>query len=178
MRDEANMIDRKPLNSPSLSRRLAPGLAAGKLSLVLCAGLATTVLLPVSAQAALGAPYASIQADQTELHASLKVTPRATYEVHELTLPSGTLVREYVTTSGVVFAVAWNGPSKPNLSQLLGPYFADLNAAAQTSRGGHNHLDLTRSDLVIQAGGHMRAFSGRAYLVAAIPAGVSGDELR
>jgi len=172
------MIDAKPLNTPSMNRRVAPRLVAGKFTLVLCVGLATAVLLPESAKAALGAPYASIQADQTELHAAVKVTPHTNYEMHELTLPSGTLVREYVTTSGVVFAVAWNGPSKPNLSQLLGPYFADLNAAAKNGRGGHTHLDLSRSDLVIQAGGRMRAFFGRAYLVAAIPAGVSSDDLR
>jgi hypothetical protein len=136
------------------------------------------VLLPKPSLAALGSPYASIEADQTALRASLKVTPHSSFEVHELTLPSGTLVREYVTTSGIVFAVAWNGSSKPNLSQLLGPYFADLSTAAQTSRGGHNRLYLSRSDLVIQAGGHMRAFFGRAYLVAAVPAGVATDELR
>jgi hypothetical protein len=172
------MTDRKLLNSPSMTPGIAPAPLVGKPALVLCAGLAAAVLLSGSAQAALGAPYASIETDQAESHASLKVTARANYEVHELTLPSGTLVREYVTTSGVVFAVAWNGPSKPNLSQLLGPYFADLSAAAQNNRSGHNHLDLSRSDLVIQAGGHMRAFSGRAYLVAAIPAGVSSDDLR
>jgi hypothetical protein len=148
------------------------------LTLSLSLGLVAAALVPGTSNAALGAPYTSIEADQTEMRASLKKTPHAGYEVHELTLPSGTLVREYVTTSGNVFAVAWNGPSKPNLSQLLGPYFADLNAAARTGRGGHNHLDLSRSDLVIQAGGHMRAFSGRAYLVAAVPAGVSSDELR
>lgn len=172
------MNDRKALNSPSMTQGVAPWLVVGKLTLVLCAGLATTALFPRAAKAALGAPYASIQADQEESHASLKVLAHTNYQVHELALPSGTLVREYVTTSGIVFAVAWNGPSKPNLSQLLGPYFADLSAAAQSGRGGHNHLDLTRSDLVIQAGGHMRAFSGRAYLVAAVPAGVSSDELR
>lgn len=171
------MTDRKPHNGPAMNRS-ATWRGAGNIVLVLCVGLAATVLLPGSAEAALGAPYASIQADQTESRASLKVTAHANYEVHELTLPSGTLVREYVTPSGVVFAVAWNGPSKPNLSQLLGPYFADLNAAAQNNRGGHNHLDLTRSDLVIQAGGHMRALFGRAYLVAAVPAGVSSDALR
>jgi hypothetical protein len=172
------MNHRNALNSPSMTQGVASWLVVGKLTLVLCAGLAATALFPRAAKAALGAPYASIQADQEESHASLKVTPHTNYEVHELTLPSGTLVREYVTPAGVVFAVAWNGPSKPNLSQLLGPYFADLSTAAQNGRGGHNHLDLTRSDLVIQAGGHMRAFSGRAYLVAAVPAGVSSDDLR
>jgi len=167
------MSVQKPLTHAASSR-----LGGSGMILALSIGLAAAALLPKPALAALGAPYVSIEADQTALHASLKVTPHSSYEVHELTLPSGTLVREYVTTAGIVFAVAWNGASKPNLSQFLGPYFSDLNAAAQTSRGGHNRLDLSRSDLVIQAGGHMRAFFGRAYLVAAVPAGVSTDELR
>jgi hypothetical protein len=141
---------------------------------------AAALLRVTPADAALGAPHASIAGDQATLAASIKATAHGAYTVHELTLPSGTLVREYDTAAGTVFAVAWNGPAKPNLSQLLGNYFADFVAAAKSSPGpgGRNHLNLSRSDLVIQAGGHMRAYFGRAYLVGAIPAGVSRDELR
>jgi len=140
---------------------------------------ALAAILPVTAvHAALGAPYTSVASDQTKLGASLKATAHDAYTVHELTLPSGTLVREYTAANGTVFAVAWNGPAKPDLSRLLGSYFADFVATAESTPGGRNHLSLSRSDLVIQAGGHMRAFFGRAYLVAAVPAGVSSDELR
>ena len=131
-----------------------------------------------AAQAALGGRYASIAADQAQLHASIKMTAHSAYEVHELTLASGTTVREYVAASGIVFAVAWTGPSLPNLQQTLGTYFADYRSAAQSRRGGRNHLSLERSDLSIEAGGHMRAFFGRAVLVQAVPAGVSSNELR
>lgn len=142
--------------------------------------LAATVALFASAaaQAGLGAPYASIAADQAQLRASTKVTVQAGYTVHALTLPSGTVVREYVAANGVVFAVAWNGPSQPNFNTVLGNYFADLQSAARAGHGGRNRLDLERSDLVIQSGGHMRAFFGRAYLVDAVPSGVSPDALR
>jgi hypothetical protein len=150
---------------------------------VSCAALpalaaAALLLGSPAAHAALGGPYASIAADGTQLRAAIKVTPQAGYEVHALTLPSGTIVREYVSTSGVVFAVAWNGPSQPNLSAILGTYFTDFQSAAKASRGGRNRLDLERPDLVMQSGGHMRAFFGRAYLVAAVPSGLSTDELR
>lgn len=152
-----------------LNRRSAAALALG----------AAAFLLRVTpAEAALGAPYASIASDQTTFGASIKATPHDGYSVHELTLPSGTLVREYGAVNGTVFAVAWNGPAKPNLSQLLGRYFSDFVTAAKATPGGRNHLTLARSDLVIEAGGHMRAFFGRAYLAAAIPAGVSSDALR
>jgi len=131
-----------------------------------------------AAQAALGGPYASIGADQAQLRASIKVTAHSAYELHELTLPSGTTLREYVAASGIVFAVAWTGPSLPDLRQTLGMYFADYTSAVQSRRGGRNHLSLKRSDLSIEAGGHMRAFFGRAVLVQAVPAGVSSNELR
>jgi len=147
------------------------------LATALALGAAGVLLRATPAEAALGAPSASIANDGATLSASIKATPHDAYTVHELTLPSGTLVREY-STAGKVFALAWNGPAKPNLSQLLGNYFADFVATAKATPGGRNHLNLSRSDLVIQAGGHMRAFFGRAFLVGSIPSGVSSDELR
>jgi hypothetical protein len=144
----------------------------------LAASVLTTVLLSAPAHAALGAPFASIAADQTRLRASIKVSSEAAYDVHALTLPSGTVVREYVAANGVVFAIAWHGPSQPDLSTVLGTYFADFQNAARAGRSGRNRLDLERGDLVIQTGGHMRAFFGRAYLVNAVPGGVSPDALR
>lgn len=130
------------------------------------------------AHAALGAPYASVADDQAKMKASIQVTSGAAYQVHALTLPTGTVVREYVANGGEVFAVAWSGPVKPDLRQTLGDYFPSYVAAAKAKFGGHNHLFLSTPDLVIQSSGHMRAFSGRAYLVQAVPAGVSTDELR
>lgn len=140
--------------------------------------LAVAWLAMPPAHAALGEADASIAADRAHLRASLKISPRATYEVHELTLPSGTAVREYLAPGGIVFAVAWNGPSMPDLRQTLGNYFADYTAAARSNAGGHHHLGARRGDLVIQAHGHMRAFAGRVYLASAVPAGVAIDELR
>lgn len=145
-----------------------------------CAALVgcASVLIPTTSQASLGGPYASIAADQAHMRASIQVTTQSAYEVHELSLPSGTMVREYVSASGVVFAVAWNGPALPDLRQTLGTYFADFTSAAQSNHGGLHHMSLNRSDLSIQAGGHMRAFSGRAVLLQAVPSGVSNNELR
>jgi hypothetical protein len=148
------------------------------LAAALAASAASALFASAAAHAALGAPYASVAADQVQLRASIKVTAQAGYTVHALTLPSGTIVREYVAANGVVFAVAWNGPSQPNFNTVLGSYFADLKSAASTGHGGRNRLDLERADLVIQSGGHMRAFFGRAYLVGAVPGGVSPDALR
>jgi hypothetical protein len=98
--------------------------------------------------------------------------------VHEIQLPSGTLLREYVGSDGKVFAIAWNGPAIPNLRQTLGQYFDNYVTAAKANRSGHHHLQIQQSDLVVQSSGHMRAFFGRAYLPPAVPGGVSVGDLR
>jgi hypothetical protein len=143
--------------------------------------LATAVLLaalsPCIAAAALGEAEASVQSDAVQLRGSIKLTEHASYRLHEIQLPSGTLVREFVGSDGKVFAVAWNGPTVPNLRQTLGQYFDNYVAAAKAKHAGHHHLQIQQSDLVVQASGHMRAFSGRAYLPQAVPAGVSIGDL-
>jgi hypothetical protein len=42
---------------------------------------------------------------------------------------------------------------------------------------GHHQLQINQSDLVVHASGHMRAFSGVAYLPPAVPSGVTAAEL-
>lgn len=150
-----------------------------KFKTALLAGtLVAAFLGPCLAFAALGEPETSVQTDVTVLRASIKVTEHASYRVHEVQLPSGTALREFVGPDGRVFAVAWSGPTMPNLRQTLGSYFDHYVAAAKASRSGRHHLEIQRSDLVVQAGGHMRAFSGRAYLPQSVPAGVALGDLR
>jgi hypothetical protein len=153
--------------------RLRLGLLCGNLAL----GCGVLLAAP-AALAALGGDQASIGADQTQLQASVNVSSRPLYDVHELTLPSGTMVREFAAPGGAVFAIAWNGPALPDLRQTLGAYFGAYIEAAKANQGGHHHLAAVRADLVVQSTGHMRAFIGRAYLASAVPAGVSIDELR
>jgi len=132
---------------------------------------------PGIASAALGEPEASVTADVAQLKGSIKVTDRTSYRVHEIQLSSGTLVREFAGLDGKVFAIAWRGPTVPNLRQILGQYFDTYVAAAKAKHHGHTRLQIQQSDLVVQAGGHMRAFSGRAYLPQAVPGGVSVGDL-
>jgi hypothetical protein len=145
----------------------------------LCAVVLIAVLSPRMASATLGEPEASVQSDVTQLQASMKASSDlANYRVHEIQLPSGTLLREFVAPDGNVFAVAWSGPHMPNLRQALGKYFDIYLAAPKRERSDHKHLQFQQSDLVIQATGHARAFSGRAYLPAAIPSGVNLGDLQ
>ena len=144
---------------------------------VLSSGLLIAILCPCIAAAALGEPETSVQTDVARLHGSITVTPHANYKLHEIQLPSGTLMREFAGSDGKVFAVAWNGPTVPNLRQLMGQYFDSYVTAAKAPHSGHHHLQIRQSDLVVLAGGHMRAFSGRAYLPQALPSGVSVGDL-
>jgi hypothetical protein len=132
---------------------------------------------PGIASATLGEPEASVAADVAQLKGSVQVTDLAIYQVHEIQLSSGTLLREFVGPNGNVFAIAWKGPTIPNLRQTLGKYFDNYVAAAQAKHQGHTRLQIQQSDLVVEAGGHMRAFSGRAYLPQAVPSGVSVGDL-
>ena len=135
----------------------------------------------LSARAELGGNLSSIEADRVHMNAptQAQVTAAAAYSVHELTLPSGTLVRQYVSASGIVFAVAWSGPFKPDLRQLLGPHFNTLLAKqSHTPHAGHSHSHVKENNLVIESGGHMRDFYGRAYLPNELPVGVTPQDIQ
>lgn len=99
------------------------------------------------------------------------------FVVQENTMPSGTVVRQYIA-NGTVFAVSWQGPSMPDLHRLLGDnYFTQYRQAAPASRSGRGHLRVQQTGLVVQSSGHMRAFSGKAYLPQLLPQGVNLEQL-
>jgi uncharacterized protein DUF2844 len=125
----------------------------------------------------LGGDASTIEADHVQLKASVKVARAQRYTVHELTTPSGTVVREYVAPSGKVFAVAWSGPLMPDLRQLLGPHFEALEKRA-AKRGTRGPTEIVQPGLVVRSSGHMRAFAGSAYLPGEMPQGVVPDQLR
>ena len=146
-------------------------------SIPLGALLLAAALIAHPAWAGLGDPETAVSADAVQLQGSLKATQRLNYNVHEMLLPSGTVVREYAA-AGIVFAVAWSGPSIPDLKQTLGRYFDVFVAGAKAQPGNRHHLQVEQNEFVMQSSGHMRSFSGRAYLTTGMPAGVSTDELR
>lgn len=74
---------------------------------------------------------------------SLRSTQTQAYAVHEIQAATGTVVREYVSGSGKVFAVAWQGPWPPDMRQILAGYFDQYERAARTqvsSRAGRRPL--------------------------------------
>ncbi len=135
-------------------------------------------LLPGIASAALGETETSVRSDTARLKASLRITSAATYTMHELTLPTGTIVHEYLNTGGMVFAVSWRGPLKPDLPALLGRYFDTYASAPRSAGSSRSRLAIDQSDLVVRAGGHQHAFVGLAYVPELMPQGLSVTELK
>jgi hypothetical protein len=145
---------------------------------------AALVLLALGAtspcRAALGGTADSVEADRTALSAVRRATvPRGGYTVQEV--ENGvTRLREYVSTAGVVFAVAWDGVARPDLDALLGPYAAAWREAERRvprSQGRRDRAVVTRN-LVVEQWGHMRNLQGRAYDPALLPPEVIPSDIR
>lgn len=104
------------------------------------------------------------------------------YSVSQTTLPSGTVVNEYITAGNTVFALSWQGPTMPPLKTLLATYFPTyvqaLTDAHDTQGGGYGAAVVRQTGLVVETGGHMGSFVGRAYLPQALPQGLSADDIK
>ena len=154
----------------ALTARCATGLAMGL----------ALISISLNSFAVLGGSEASVQADQTTLQARLKRTQKTAYTVHELTLPSGTTVREYAA-NGTVFGVAWEGPWPPDLEQLMGTYFQPYHQAVLAKSGndrGRTPTHVELPGLVVRMGGPPRFFKGHAYMPGQMPQGVTEEEIR
>jgi Protein of unknown function (DUF2844) len=169
--------------APSNSRSLEPHVKARPLrtALVLSAfSLLGALGLQAPAAAHLGGDADSVSADRDALHAQLRSTPMGQYELHEISTASGTVVHEYMTPQGKVFALTWQGSLPPNLRQLFGNYYQQFQAgaAAQARTGMHRLLSIAQPDLVVQSMGRLRDFRGKAYVPSLVPAGVAVADLQ
>ncbi len=133
------------------------------------------------AQAVLGAHADTVQADQVRFQGvrASRVLPQMT--AHEISLPDGSTVKEYVNASGLVFAVAWRTRLKPDLANLLGSTVSV--AAAGDPRGAgvagsKAPRSVRQANLVVHQGGRMNAFAGLAYVPNLVPEGFDADSLR
>jgi len=103
----------------------------------------------------------------------------STYRVQEVELGSTTL-REYVSSSDIVFGVSWRGYVHPDLTSLLGSYLSEFQAASQSSlrKSGQRHLLVRASRVVVEKWGHMRNLQGRAYVPSLLPQGMNPNDIR
>jgi len=140
-----------------------------------CAFGAATLVLAPAANASLGGARDSVEADRAHLSAKLASTSAASQTVHALTLVNGGVIKEFARSDGVVFAVSWHGPSRPDLRQLLGARFDTVQADNVMAGGRRTRrpLMVRRSDFVLMGVGHPGGFHGFAYLPGEAPAGFS-----
>ena len=145
---------------------------------LLLAAVCMSALWSGSARAALGSDAASVSVDGASMHGDVQSEIRERYQVLKISTAAGISVREYLDKDGIVFAVSWNGPVPPDLQRLLGEHFTTYAAAlaAVDHPGVRRSLRVESSGLILELGGHLRAYAGRAYLAALIPGGIPAAE--
>jgi hypothetical protein len=146
---------------------------------------AASAVLPCAflqpASAALGGDLTSVLADGANMKGTIRTSQRPAYTLHEIESPNHVVVREYMSAEGKVFGVAWNGPFRPDLQQILGKYFDQFAQAVKAQRAaqaGRHPITATQPGLFVEMGGHMRALSGRAYIPDRLPQNVRAEEVR
>jgi hypothetical protein len=145
------------------------------------------MLFPLASYATLGgAPGAGTPTSPT----TLRATPQsfatagaakaaaASYTVRESRDANGVTIREYVLPGNVVFAVAWEGPIRPDMTALLGSYFPNFVAAGESRARGTGPLIESNGDLRIESAGRLGHFFGMAYLPRLMPADVRAGDLK
>src|SRR5215475_9542856 len=77
--------------------------------------MTAAICVSAPALAALGGDATSVETDRVSMKGALRISPLVAYDIHEIQTPSGTVIREYVSAQGKVFAVTWRGPGLPDL---------------------------------------------------------------
>lgn len=148
-------------------------------ALLWCAAFALA-LVSGHARATLGqapAIFSAVQgpAGKAALATTHALVPSGQYAWHQTELETGTIVREFASPSGVVFAVAWRGPVLPDLGALLGNYFQTFTLATQEARQAGRRgspVNIDRDGLLVHSSASMQKFFGYAYAPALVPTGV------
>ncbi|MFC0402333.1 DUF2844 domain-containing protein [Paraburkholderia rhizosphaerae] len=144
------------------------------------AGISAALLLTVSpVRAQLGGTMSTTPSAASE--AIVNDLADASIRIRGWTDEGGTTIREYATGDGLIFAYTWQGPTMPNLDRLLGEYKASYRAKATAllATAGSLHASrVAQPDVIVDSGGQMRSYVGRAWLPAVIPPGISPADLQ
>ena len=141
------------------------------------AQLGTTVAIAVAVAAA-GTSSSSNPVDATA--PVLHQAANSAVQWQESTDANQIRVRQYVSSSGQVYAVSWDGPAMPDVAVLLGTWFdryrQEASVALPNATGLHSSR-VSSSDLMVETAVRLRDFSGRAWLPSALPAGVAAADI-
>ena len=78
----------------------------------------------------------------------------------------------------MVFGVAWQGSKVPDLTRLLGTYFAVYQEALQIPVRWREPVVVHTESLVVEMQGHMWAFAGRASVPSLLPDNLSQEVIQ
>lgn len=160
-----------------MNRPIPFGFPNGRSLRALLPGVLLVLAFP--AWASLGDNLTSVQNDKVHMKGSLRTVVTEKYVKHEITMPSGQVVREFVSSDGNVFGVAWQGQFQPDLRQVLGSYFEPMKQAlAAQQRRGHGPVSVESSGFVFRQAGNARNLHGSAYVPAMVPKGVDVSEIQ
>jgi len=170
------MLSDTPRNTPTISllpvARVVGSVVLAWLSLACSLAWAGLGDKPISTG---GSSPVVLRSLQTVSVASKSTAAAQSYMTQVVTLETGTSVTEYITSSGLVFAVRWDGPVLPDYAQVLGGQAPAFHTALQSSgqvgrRSGA--VAVSQNGLVVSSTGHMGRYRGYAYLTALVPEGV------
>jgi hypothetical protein len=130
------------------------------------------------AWAALGDNVSSVETDAQALHGKHVMVNKTSYNLHQITMNDGSLVKEYVSPAGIVFGVSWQGHFIPNLQQLLGTYMTNLQQGQRTNWVRRRSVTIQGDNFVFFSLGHLRYFHGLAYVPGLIPANLTPEVVK
>jgi Protein of unknown function (DUF2844) len=107
-------------------------------------------------------------------------TANSTVRWQESTDVNQIRVRQYVSSSGQVYAVSWDGSAMPDVAALLGTSFDRYRQEASSALPNANGLHSSRvssSELMVETAVRLRDFSGRAWLPSSLPTGVTAADI-
>lgn len=131
--------------------------------------------LPLASQAELGGNLASINQEQKTFGSTLSSSPQTGYTIYSQTINPGLVLKEYLATNGNVFAITWKGPNLPNFQVVLGAYYSNYLTALQNNPRA---IFVQNDNIVIESGGVMGGYLGRAYLPKQFPVGMTPANLQ
>jgi hypothetical protein len=136
--------------------------------------------LPLTAISELRGNVASVARDSQYVGGAFNTRRSRECTIYEIKDRNGTLIREFVSPSGQVFAIAWKGHFLPQMDHFLGPLFEAFSTAVQARSSKHSWrepLAIHIPELVFESGGRTGWFEGRAYDPSGVPKGFPIQEI-
>jgi Protein of unknown function (DUF2844) len=133
------------------------------------------------AVAELNGTVSSVDIDREYVRGEVTATPQSGCTIYEIKDGNGTLIREYVSPTGRVFAIAWEGHFVPEMEHFLGSLFQEYSTAiyaGHPSHGWRQSVLIYTPTLTFENGGHLGWYFGRAYVPSNVPNTFRVEDIR